>query len=227
MSKLIYAADDEENIRELIKMFLEDAGYKVQIFPDGDSLLEIFAEIPADMVILDVMMPGRDGIKICDELRKISKVPIIILTAKDTEFDFIRGITVGSDDYIIKPFRPTMLLMKIKSIFRRIEMEHNKNTEISDINIAGLIISSKVRSAFYQNQDLKLTGTEFALLSYLAKYYKQAVNREALLKDVWGYETDVETRVVDETIRRLRNKMKDIGCSLKIETVWGYGYKMV
>ncbi len=227
MSKLIYAADDEANIRELIKMFLEDAGYKVQIFSNGDSLLEMFTEVPADMVILDVMMPGRDGIEICNELRKVSNVPIIILTAKDSEFDYIRGITVGSDDYIIKPFRPTMLLMKIKSIFRRIDMEHNDNTDLSDIDIAGLIISSKVRSAFYQNQDLKLTGTEFTLLSYLAKYYKQAVNREILLKDVWGYETDVETRVVDETVRRLRNKMKDIGCALKIETVWGYGYRMV
>ncbi len=227
MSKLIYVADDEKNIRDLFKSFLEDAGYIVQSFSNGDLLLKTFIEIPADMIILDVMMPERDGMEICGEIRKISNIPVIMVTEKGTEFDYIKGIIMGSDDYITKPFRPTMLLMKIKSIFRRIEMEFNREENIFDINIEGLAISLKMRTAFYKNQDMRLTRKEFALLSYFAKSYKKAINRKELLKDVWEYEADVETRVVDETVRRLRNKMKDKGCTLEIETVWGYGYRMV
>lgn len=226
MSKLIYVADDERNIRDLIKSFLEDAGYKVQSFQDGDSLLKTFTEIPADMIILDVMMPERDGMEVCGEIRKISNIPVIMLAGKGSEFDYIKGIIMGSDDYITKPFRPTMLLMKIRSIFRRIEIELNKEKDVFDINLEGLAMSFKMRTAFYQNQDMMLTKKEFALLAYFANHYRKAINRKELLKEVWEYETDVETRVVDETVRRLRNKMKDMECLLKIETVWGYGYRM-
>ena len=130
MGKLIYAADDEENIREILKSFLVDSGFEVEVFPTGDELFEAFQKKPCDLAVLDIMMPGTDGLTICKNLRAISKVPIIILTAKDSEMDYVTGMTYGGDDYLMKPFRPSMLVMRIKALFRRIEMEHdNKRSE--------------------------------------------------------------------------------------------------
>ena len=125
MGKLIYAADDEENIREILKSFLVDSGFEVEVFPTGDELFEKFQTKPCDLVVLDIMMPGTDGLTVCKNLRAISKVPIIILTAKDSEMDYVTGMTYGGDDYLMKPFRPSMLVMRIKALFRRIEMEHD------------------------------------------------------------------------------------------------------
>jgi len=121
--KLIYIADDETAIRLAIKTFLENAGYNVQDFETGDALLAAFRETPSDMVISDVMMPGSNGFVICRELRKISTVPIIMLTARDSDLDYATGLDLGSDDYLVKPFSPMALTMRIKAIFRRIEFE--------------------------------------------------------------------------------------------------------
>ena len=113
MEKLIYAADDDANICEILKTFLEDAGYRVKVFSTGDALFEEFAKTPSDLVVLDIMMPGNDGIIICKKLREISHIPIILLTAKDSDLDYILGINSGGDDYLIKPFRPSILITKI------------------------------------------------------------------------------------------------------------------
>ncbi len=228
MSKLIYAADDEKNIRDLIQAFLKDAGYEVKVFETGDDLFQSFLKEPADMVILDIMMPGNDGIEICKKLREISDVPIIMLTAKDTENDFVLGMTIGSDDYIVKPFRPTMLLMKIRAIFRRIELEHKESSN-QELILGDLYISGYEKKIYDKNREkcLDFSMTEFALLSYLAKNPKKAVPREECLKCVWGIDADVETRVVDETIRKIRRKLMSLECKVHIETVWGYGYRIV
>ncbi|MCL2353387.1 MAG: response regulator transcription factor [Defluviitaleaceae bacterium] len=121
--KKIYMADDEDNIRVAIKAFLEGAGYIVEDFENGDLLLDAFSKSPADLVILDVMMPGSNGFVVCKELRKISTVPIIILTARDSDLDYATGLDLGSDDYLTKPFSPMALTMRVKAIFRRIEFE--------------------------------------------------------------------------------------------------------
>lgn len=228
MSKLIYAADDEKAIRELIQAFLRDSGYDVEIFENGDLLYQRFQEKPSDMVLLDIMMPGHDGLEICKMLRKQSDVPIIMLTARDTENDFVLGMTIGSDDYITKPFRPTMLQMKIKAIFRRIELEH-KGTEQKELQVGDLRISSYERKIYSvkTNQALDFSMTEFALISYMAENPNKAVSREECLKQVWGIETDVETRVVDETIRKTRKKLSALEGKARIETVWGHGYRIV
>jgi len=126
MQKLIYIADDETNIRLGIKTFLESAGYCVEDFENGDLLLAAFAEKPADLVVLDVMMPGSNGFIVCKELRKTSTVPIIMLTARDSDLDYATGLDLGSDDYLTKPFSPMALTMRIKAIFRRIEFENGK-----------------------------------------------------------------------------------------------------
>ncbi|MCL2287174.1 MAG: response regulator [Firmicutes bacterium] len=134
--KKIYIADDEANIRLAIKTFLESAGYLVQDFETGDLLLKAFAQRPADLVITDVMMPGSNGFVICKELRKTSNVPIIMLTARDSDLDYATGLDLGSDDYLTKPFSPMALTMRVKAIFRRIELsrldfakEHDENEE--------------------------------------------------------------------------------------------------
>ena len=126
MGHSIYLADDEKSIRELLHSFLASDGYTVRSFESGDALLEAFRQEPAELVILDIMMPGTDGLTVCRELRAVSDIPIILLTAKDSELDYVMGISQGSDDYLTKPFRPTILLMKVKALLRRVEMDRGK-----------------------------------------------------------------------------------------------------
>ena len=126
MEHSIYLADDEKSIRELLHSFLASDGYTVRSFESGDALLEAFRQEPAELVILDIMMPGTDGLTVCRELRAVSDIPIILLTAKDSELDYVMGISQGSDDYLTKPFRPTILLMKVKALLRRVERTGGK-----------------------------------------------------------------------------------------------------
>lgn len=225
MKKSIYIADDESNIRHLVQTFLEREGYEVTAFGDGESLLRYFSTNPADLVILDVMMPGRDGFFICSDLRKISDVPIIMLTARDSDSDYIAGLSLGSDDYFTKPFSPVKLVSKVKAIFRRLESE-NKKSDMQDDNLhfEDIVIMTKTKSATCGGDDLQLTPNEFSLLSYLMIHQDRAVSRTELLDRIWGYETEVETRVADDTVKRLRKKLSR--SHVVIKTVWGYGFRL-
>jgi len=224
MSKLIYAADDEENIRNLLKTYLEQAGFDVCVFPDGDSLFAEFQRRRCDFVVLDIMMPGTDGLEICKQIRAISKVPIIILTAKESEVDYVMGLTLGGDDYIIKPFRPSMLVMRIKALLRRMEMEHNDTDET--VAFGDISYSGNEHAVFCGGHNIGLTITEVALLRFMMKNASRAVPRDELLKEIWGISAEVETRVTDETIRRIRKKLKVAGSGTSINAVWGYGYRL-
>lgn len=205
MSKLIYAADDELNIRQLIQSFLEEEGYEVETFETGDALLEKFKQKPSDLVILDVMMPGTDGLSICNTIRKFSSVPILILTARDTTADYVTGITLGCDDYFTKPFSPVMLTMRVKAMFRRVELDkaipYDEKLEYGDIEIM-----PKQKVAKCKGVDLKLTITELNVLQYLMEKNGNAVSRDELLEKIWGYTSEVETRVTDDNIKRIRKK---------------------
>lgn len=223
MSKLIYIADDEENILNLVKMFLESEGYNVKTFFTGDELFEEFIIKKPDLIILDIMMPGTDGLTICNKIRNISDIPIILLTAKDSDYDYIEGITLGSDDYLTKPFRPTILNMRVKSLLRRVEMS-NKMKRDEDIICGNLVLSEKKRAIYCENNEIKLTQTEYLCLGYLMKHFKEAISREDMLEEVWGYNESVETRVTDETIRRIRKKLSNNDCNVVINNKWGYGY---
>ena len=226
MEKFIYIADDDDNIRNLIKSFLEREGYIVYAFPTGDDLLKKFITEPCDLIILDVMMPGRDGFFILTEIRKTSKVPIIMLTARDSDADYIEGLNLGSDDYFTKPFSPIKLFTKVKSIFRR--LEDNSGTAASgdtELSFSDITINKKTKTATIKGEDLPLTPNEFALLTYLMTNQDRAVPRTELLDKIWGYETEIETRVVDDTVKRLRKKIAD--SNVKITTVWGYGFRLV
>ena len=226
MAYRIYIADDEKNIRELLKNFLQSDGYEVSAFENGDLLLIAFEKEPSDLVILDIMMPGRDGIECVKEIRKFSSVPIILLTAKDSELDYVNGITLGSDDYLTKPFRPTMLLMRVKSLLRRIEMSGDKKNRGKVLRYADLTYSEDEHSVFADKTLVPLTKTEMSLLVFMMNESQKTHSRDSLLDEIWGFDEDVETRAIDETVRRIRKKLVAAKSIATIETVWGYGYKL-
>lgn len=225
MRKRIYIADDEANIRNLVHTFLEREGYEVIPFSDGESLLRYFSTNPCDLVILDVMMPGRDGFFICSDIRKISDVPIIMLTARDSDADYIAGLSLGSDDYFTKPFSPIKLVTKVKAIFRRQESNHiGSSSDDEVLCFEDIRIYPKTKTAYSDQDDLLLTPNELSLLTYLIINQDRAISRAELLDRIWGYETEVETRVADDTVKRLRKKL--LSSNVIIKTVWGFGFRL-
>lgn len=230
MSHSIYIADDERNIRDLIKSFLESDGYEVSAFETGDELKAAFDEKPSDLVILDIMMPGTDGLTVCKQLREESGVPIIILTAKDSEYDYVHGITIGSDDYLTKPFRPTALLMRVRSLLRRMDMneksDHSSKASEEDTGIGDLTFSSSRNEILCSGKPIKLTRTELKMLSYMMKNPDKAYSRDELLEAIWGFDTKVETRVTDETLRRIRKQLSACKSNVSVKTMWGFGYRI-
>jgi len=225
IEKTIYLADDEPNIKELIRSFLEKENYRVYAFDNGDDLFRAFTIQQSDLVILDVMMPGTDGLTICSKIRQTSDVPIIILTARDSDADYFAGITLGSDIYLTKPVSTMQIVGHVKSIFRRIEMDkkvpENKSLSYSgvEINLASKIVTNK-----NGGEEIQLTPNEFNLLVYLMENRNRAVSRDELLDKIWGFAAEIETRVADDTVKRLRKKLTET--NLVIDTVWGFGFRL-
>ena len=228
MKASIYIADDEKNIRDVITKFLESDGYSVSAFENGDLLMQAFLKKPAQLVILDIMMPGTDGLTICKQLREITNVPIIMLSAKDTEFDYVQGITIGGDDYLTKPFRPTTLLMRVCSLLRRMDMNNPKATEDKpqSLTVGNLEFNAPANTVYCNGKAIGFSQTELKMLTYMLKNTEKAHSKEELLEKIWGFETQVETRVTDETLRRIRRKLSLAGSNVSVETIWGYGYKI-
>ncbi len=218
----IYIADDDKDILRLLEIFLSNEGYAVTTFSSGDGLYAHFLKEPADLVILDIMMSGNDGLTICQNLREISAVPIILLTAKDGDADYVAGISLGSDDYLVKPFNPTILSMRVKALLRRVNM--TKDKESKEISCADLTYLENEHAIYVKDKEVELTKTEFACLKYMMQHFGDAISRENLLENVWGYEQVLETRVTDETIRKIRKKLKALDSTALIRNKWGYGY---
>ena len=195
------------------------------MFETEDQLFLRFLEEEADVIILDVMMPGTSGIDIAARIRKQSDVPIILLTARDGDEDFLQGFSAGADDYFTKPFSPLKLSLRVKAILSR-HATSSKKSDADVIAYEGLTLSEKERLVLYKKVPLKLTNTEFELLKMLLKHQEEAISRQDLLQQIWGYEEDVETRVTDDTIKRLRKKLREVDSHVLIETVWGYGFKL-
>lgn len=225
-AKLIYIADDEANIRDAIKVFLEAEHYRVKAFTNGEELLAAFDAEPCDLVILDIMMPGLSGFDVCSRIREKSMVPIIMLTARDSDIDYATGLSLGSDDYFTKPFSAMSLVMRIKAIFRRIEYERGVSSTKGEtaVSFGPVTLDPRTKGASGKNGPLDLTPNEFALLHYLLQHGTDAVSREELLNKIWGYDSAVETRVADDTVRRLRRKLA--GSGIAVETVWGFGFRL-
>lgn len=226
MSQTIYIADDEENIRNLITLFLTNEGFQVSTFSNGDELLKAFLEKPSDMVILDIMMPGTDGLALCTQIRKRSNVLIMIVSARDTEIDRITGITLGSDDYMTKPFSPMELVARTKALFRRLQLDMG-NTRADLLRVGNLCLNISTRESLINGQPFDITPTEFALMVYLLQNSTRAVSREELLKNVWKFDFEVDTRATDDVVKRLRKKLASADAGFKIDTIWGYGFKLV
>lgn len=221
----IFIADDEKNIRDLLGKFLEDAGHEVRLFENGDSLLTELDNSVPDIVVLDVMMPGIDGFTACGRIRKAyPDITIILLTARDTDADFMTGFMAGCDDYLTKPFSPLKLTLKVNAILSKLgKAETERGSDVKSFGDLSLDASSF--SCRVLDSELKLTKTEFQVLSLLLSTPEKAVSRDKLLSDIWGY-SEVETRVTDDTMKRLRKKLKDAGSRVHIETIWGFGFKL-
>ncbi|WDV44930.1 response regulator transcription factor [Clostridiaceae bacterium M8S5] len=225
MQEKIYIADDERNIRDPMAAFLRSSGFVVVEFETGDALLKHFLLEPADLVILDIMMPGTDGLALCTKIREKSNVPIIIVSARDSEVDRITGITLGSDDYLTKPFSPVELVARVRAIFRRINFT-KKSNEIIELSYGNLKLNINSRNTWCDNKALDLTPTEFVLTKYLLENKEIALSRKELLQNVWNYDFDVDTRSTDYAVKRLRKKFEIAGVNLIIESVWGFGFKL-
>lgn len=228
MAKLIYVADDDKNIRDLIAGFLRSDGFdaasfEVETFENGDELLKAFTVRPADMLIIDIMMPGTDGLTLCTRIRAANSVPIIIVSARDSEIDRITGITIGSDDYLVKPFSPIELVARVKAIFRRMQIDKAPQND-SVLKYGDITVNQNERQALLKGDKLELTPTEFSLIAYLMKNSERAVPREELLKYVWRFDAEIDTRATDDVIKRLRKKLKE--SNVKITSVWGFGFKL-
>jgi DNA-binding response OmpR family regulator len=222
--KLIYIADDEINICNIIKSFLVKEGFEVEIFNDGKSILDAFNKKQADMLILDIMMPEIDGYALCSLIRLKSHVPIIIVSAKDTESDKITGFKLGGDDYLTKPFSPLELIARINSIFRRMDLDKAPVNTPKVIKLSDVLVNFDTKQVEVNNTTLNLTVMELSLLYYLMQNKNRAISRSELLDKVWGFESKVETRATDDMIKRIRKKLSDAGSELKIDTIWGFGF---
>lgn len=225
--KRIAIADDEPNIRELIKSFLKNAGYDVQVFENGDDLYASFLLDSPDLIILDITMPGTDGLMICTKIRETSSVPIIIVSARDSELDRITGITIGSDDYLVKPFSPIELVTRVKALFRRMDyMMRDSAPDTAEVQLSfgSININHKTRQAEHANASLSLSPTEYELLAYLVKNSDRAVSRDELLENVWRFDEPIDTRATDDVVKRLRKKL--VPTNVRIGAVWGFGFKL-
>lgn len=233
MAKTILTVDDEEHILELLKYNLEKSGFNVLQADTGEMALEIVEKNDVDMILLDLMLPGIDGIDVLRRIRNtplVSKVPVIMLTAKNEEIDTVLGLEMGADDYIGKPFGVHELVARMKAVFRRTEdrskIRNEKEQKDEIITIEDLVINKSTHEVTIRNKKIELPLKEFELLYLLSKNRGRVFDRELLLEKIWGYDYYGETRTVDVHIRNLRKKIeKDDKNPVYIKTVRGIGYK--
>lgn len=228
MPQLIYVADDEKHIRDLIQTFLESEGYRVKTFSDGYSVSEAVNRQMPDLLILDIMMPGEDGLSICANIRKKSSIPIIIVSAKDTPMDRVTGIMLGSDDYLTKPFLPLELTARVKALFRRSHMSSEEKDPEADAYYCGnMTLRPLERKVYINDEAFPVIPTEYSFLNCLIQQKEAAVSKTELLEQVWGCQgIPGETRMPDDLVKRLRKKLKQRNSTALLETIWGYGYRL-
>ena len=223
MKTKIMVVDDDPNIRELVRLYLEKEGFEVTCAERGNEAVKMFRATPPNLMLLDVMLPGMDGWQVCREVRKISNIPIIMLTAKDETFDKVLGLELGADDYIVKPFDMKELVARIKAVIRRFQVAEAPEKELV---FPGLTINISQYTVTYMGKPLEMPPREIELLYFLASHPGMVFTREQLLEQVWGYDYFGDSRTVDVHVKRLREKLsggEELGWQIK--TVWGVGYK--
>lgn len=224
----ILIVDDDNHIAELISLYLEKEMFETKIAEDGDEALEYFESFQPDLILLDLMLPGKDGYEVCREIRKQKDTPIIMLSAKGETFDKVLGLELGADDYMIKPFDTKELVARVKAVLRRYRkaeiVPEKPKAKIKIVEYPNLIINQTNYSVTYNGRELVMPPKELELLYFLASQPNQVFTREQLLDHIWGYEYIGDTRTVDVHIKRLREKISDHE-NWAIRTVWGIGYK--
>ncbi len=216
----ILLIDDEIRMLQLLTLYLEHRGYTCISANSGEQGLELLQSTNVDLVLLDVMMPFFDGWETAKEIRKISQVPIIMLTARDTTTDMVKGLKIGADDYITKPFDEEVLFARIEAMLRRT----NQN---SRIEMHGLVWDESNHTLYFNNETIVLTPKEFNMVGLLMKNTKIVFSREKLVETVWGVDTNIDDRTIDSHIRNIREKLRKVGFPIDnhLKTVWGIGYK--
>lgn len=223
----ILIVDDDENIAELISLYLIKECFETQIAPDGESALTLFKSFKPDLILLDIMLPGIDGYGVCREIRATSQTPIIMLSAKGEVFDKVLGLELGADDYMEKPFDTKELVARVKAVLRRyksVAVEPDDGKDIKEVSFQDLKINLTNYSVEYMGKMVDMPPKELELLYFLASSPNHVFTREQLLDQLWGYEYVGDTRTVDVHIKRLREKINDHE-HWKIATIWGIGYK--
>jgi len=218
----VLVIDDDVNICELVRLYLDKEGYEVLTVYNGKKALESFSEFAPNIVILDIMLPGADGWQVCREIRKISNIPIIMLTAKGETFDKVLGLELGADDYIVKPFDPKELVARVKAVLRRYE---HKDIDVQEIVFPNLVINKSNYTVKVNGKDIDLPPKELELLFFLASNPNKVFTRDQLLEHVWGFDFLGDSRTVDVHIKRLREKIDVKNQVWQLKTVWGVGYK--
>jgi two-component system response regulator ResD len=219
----VLVVDDEPTIREIVVSYLKRDGFATLEAADGKRARELLATERPDLVVLDVMLPGVDGLELCRWIRSSSQLPVIMLTARGDESDRIVGLELGADDYVTKPFSPRELAARVRTVLRRAELEVVADRQLS---IDGLVIDPSSRDVTRNDEPLRLTAREFDLLWFLASHPQRVFSREQLMRRVWGYTSAVDTGTVTVHMRRLREKIEDDPSRPRhLETVWGVGYR--
>ncbi|WP_165000406.1 response regulator transcription factor [Anaerophilus nitritogenes] len=218
----ILIVDDDIYICELIEMYLKKEGYKVCVAYDGVSVIEKFKEETPSLVILDIMLPKMDGWDVCREIKKISNVPIIMLTAKGDTFDKVLGLKLGADDYIVKPFEPRELIARVEAVLRRMG---EKPVTTRSIILPNLSIDTDLYRVKINDKIIVLPPKEMELLYFLVKNKNIVFTREQLIENIWGFDFEGDIRTIDVHIKRIRKKLESLKNQYSIQTIWGVGYK--
>ena len=229
--KRILIAEDEDVIRDFIVINLKRAGYDVVDVPDGEQALQVFEQSGGDfdVVVLDIMMPGIDGFGVCEKIRAASNsIGIIMLSAKSQEMDKVRGLMTGADDYITKPFSPSELVARVDAIYRRVSLAKDVAQQSGEIVSGPFVLNSKSRTLTKNGKTVDLTQVEFQILEFFMRNPNTALERSAILDEVWGSNYFGDVKIVDVNIRRLRMKIEEEPSNPRyLQTVWGFGYKWV
>lgn len=216
---IVMVVDDDQDLAEMLSIVLTGAGMEVDLVSRGDQVMDLFNTNPPDLILLDVMLPGIDGVQVCKIIRETSMVPIVMLTAKGDTQDVVLGLEAGADDYMVKPFKPQELVARINTRLRR-------STKVGSLSIGSLVIDQMEHKVIKDGQEIALTRLEFDLLAALAKEPGRVFTREALLSEVWGYQHAADTRLVNVHVQRLRSKIEsDADNPEHVLTVRGVGYK--
>ncbi|MBE6837688.1 MAG: response regulator transcription factor [Ruminococcus sp.] len=220
----VLVVDDDKNICELLRLYLEKDGYSVILSHDGEEAVVKFNALKPDIVLLDIMLPGLDGWQVCREIRKKSNVPIIMITAKGETFDKVLGLELGADDYVVKPFDAKEIIARIKAVYRRVG-QTTAETEVKEVKYDKLSVNMTRYELRVDGKVLDTPPKELELLFHLASNPNRVYTRDQLLDEVWGFEYYGDSRTIDVHVKRLREKLEGVSDKWALKTVWGVGYK--